>query len=156
MTNIIEYRNELCREFIKTEEDWLLRSENMAKLKKARKEKERKEELHKRNVEFLLSLAVAFMMIATAIGMVIGAFSIALPKDIDYYESKYTTVYYEIHIVEEGETLTDISKDILKAHPKLEDKVGGRWNYDDLLVEVNHLDNPNMIYPGDEIIYPVF
>lgn len=154
MTNIIEYRNELCREFIKTEEDWLLRSENMAKLKKARKEKERKEELHKKNVEFLLSLAVAFMMIATAIGMVIGAFSIALPKDLDYYESKYTVVY-EIHIVEEGETLTDISKDILKAHPKLEDKVG-RWNYDDLLVDVNHLDNPNMIYPGDEIIYPVF
>lgn len=154
MTNIIEYRNELCREFIKTEEDWLLRSENMAKLKKARKEKERKEELHKKNVEFLLSLAVAFMMIATAIGMVIGAFSIALPKDLDYYESKYTVVY-EIHIVEEGETLTDISKDILKAHPKLEDKVG-RWNYDDLLVDVNHMDNPNMIYPGDEIIYPVF
>lgn len=154
MTNIIEYRNELCREFIKTEEDWLLRSENMAKLKKARKEKERKEELHKRNVEFLLSLAVASVMIATAIGMVIGAFSIALPKDIDYYESKYTVVY-EIHIVEEGETLTDISKDILKAHPKLEDKVG-RWNYDDLLVDVNHMDNPNMIYPGQEIMYPVF
>lgn len=154
MTNNIEYRNELCREFIKTEEDWLLRSENMASIKKARKEKERKEELHKRNVEFLLSLAVAFVMIATAIGMVIGAFSIASPKDIDYYESKYTVVY-EIHIVEEGETLTDISKDILKAHPKLEDKVC-RWNYDDLLVDVNDLEDPNMIYPGQEIIYPVF
>ena len=65
MTNIVEYRNELCKEFIKNEEDWLLRSENIASLKKARKEKERKEELHKKNVEFLLSLAVAFIMIAT-------------------------------------------------------------------------------------------
>lgn len=154
MTNIIEYRNELCREFIKTEEDWLLRSENMAKLKKARKEKERKEELHKRNVEFLLSLAVAFMMIATAIGMVIGAFSIVLPKNIDDYESKYTVVY-ETHIVTEGETLNGITKDILRDHPNLGNKVG-RWNYDDLLIEVNNLDNPNMIYPGQEIIYPVF
>ena len=118
MTNNIEYRNELCREFIKTEEDWLLRSENMASIKKARKEKERKEELHKRNVEFLLSLAVAFVMIATAIGMVIGAFSIASPKNMEYYESKYTVVY-ETHIVTEGETLNGITKDILSDHPNL-------------------------------------
>ena len=154
MTNNIEYRNELCREFIKTEEDWLLRSENMASIKKARKEKERKEELHKRNVEFLLSLAVAFVMIATAIGMVIGAFSIASPKNMEYYESKYTVVY-ETHIVTEGETLNGITKDILRAHPNLINKVG-RWNYDDLLVELNDLENPNMIYPGQEIVYPVF
>lgn len=154
MTNNIEYRNELCREFIKTEEDWLLRSENMASIKKARKEKERKEELHKRNVEFLLSLAVAFVMIATAIGMVIGAFSIASPKNMEYYESKYTVVY-ETHIVTEGETLNGITKDILSDHPNLVNKVG-RWNYDDLLIEVNNLDNPNKIYPGQEIVYPVF
>lgn len=154
MTNIMDYRARLCKEFIKNEEDYLSRSENLASLKKARKEKERKEELHKRNVEFLLSLAVAFVMIATAVAMVIGAFSIALPKQLKYYESKYV-ITYQTHIVEQGETLTDISKDICKAHPKLEDKVG-RWNYDDLLVEVNHLDNPNMIYPGQEIIYPVF
>ena len=154
MTNIRDYRRDLCNEFIKNEEDWINRSSNIDELKKARKEKERKEELHKKNVEFLLSLAVAVVMIATAIGMVIGAFSIASPKDLDYYESKYTVVY-EIHIVEEGETLTDISKDILKAHPKLEDKVV-RWNYDDLLIELNNLDNPNKIYPGQEIVYPVF
>lgn len=154
MTNIIEYRNELCREFIKTEEDWLLRSENMASIKKARKEKERKEELHKKNVEFLLSLAVAVVMIATAIGMVIGAFSIALPKNIEYYESRYD-ITYQTHIVEEGETLNGISKDILRAHPNVVNKVDS-WNYDDLLIEVNNLDNPNKIYPGQEIVYPVF
>lgn len=154
MTNIIEYRNELCREFIKTEEDWLLRSENMASIKKARKEKERKEELHKRNVEFLLSLAVAFVMISTAIGMVIGAFSIALPKDLDYYVSMYD-ITYQTHRVENGETLKGITKDILRAHPNLVNKVC-RWNYDDLLIEVNDLENPNMIYPGQEIVYPVF
>ena len=115
MTNIMEYRAQLCKEFIKNEEDYLSRSENLASLKKARKEKERKEELHKRNVEFLLSLAVAFVMIAT----------------------------------------NGISKDILRAHPEIIDKVG-RFNYDDLLVEINGLDNPNRIYPGQEILYPVF
>lgn len=151
---IRDYRAQLCKEFIKNEEDYISRSENFASLKKARKEKERKEELHKKNVEFLLSLAVVFVMIATVIGMVIGAFSIALPKDLDYYESKYTVVY-ETHIVREGETLNGISKDILRAHPNLVNKVGC-WNYDDLLIEVNNLDNPNRIYPGQEILYPVF
>ena len=154
MTNIRDYRAQLCKEFIKNEEDWLARSSNIEALKKSRKEKERKEELHKKNVEFLLSLAVGFVMISTAISMVIGAFSIALPKNIDYYESKYTVVY-ETHIVREGETLNGISNDILRAHPKLMDKVG-RWNYDDLLIQVNDLDNPNRIYPGQEILYPVF
>ena len=150
----MDYRAQLCKEFIKNEEDWLLRSENIASLEKARKEKERKEELHKKNVEFLLSLAVAFIMIATATGMVIGAFSTVLPKNIDYYESKYTVVY-ETHIVQKGETLSDISKDITRAHPEIINKVG-RWYYDDLLIEVNDLENPNMIYPGQEIVYPVF
>lgn len=154
MTNIRDYRAQLCKEFIRNEEDYISRSENMAKLKKARKEKERKEELHKRNVEFLLSLAVSFIMIATAITMVIGAFSIALPKNIDYYESRYD-ITYQTHIVREGETLNGISKDIVRAHPEIIDKVG-RWNYDDLLVEINDLDNPNRIYPGEEILYPVF
>lgn len=154
MTNIMDYRARLCKEFIETEEDYLSRSTNIETLKKSRKEKERKEELHKKNVEFLLSLAVAFLMIATAIGMVIGAFSIALPKPIGYYESK-CVITYQTHIVEEGETLTDISKDILRAHPEIINKVG-RWYYDDLLVEVNDLENPNMIYPGQEIVYPVF
>ena len=154
MTNIRDYRAQLCKEFIRNEEDYISRSENIASLKKARKEKERKEELHKKNVEFLLSLAVAVVMIATAITMVIGAFSIALPKNIDYYESRYD-ITYQTHIVEEGETLNGISKDILRAHPNLVNKVGS-WNYDDLLIEVNNLDNPNKIYPGQEIVYPVF
>ena len=154
MTNIVEYRNELFTEFIQNEEDYISRSENIASLKKARKEKERKEELHKKNVEFILSLAVVFVMIATVIAMIIGAFSIVLPKNMDYYESKYTVVY-ETHIVEYGESLSSISKDITKAHPDIIDKVS-RFNYDDLLVEINDLDNPNRIYPGQEILYPVF
>lgn len=154
MTNIRDYRAQLCKEFIRNEEDYISRSENIASLKKSRKEKERKEELHKKNVEFLLSLAVAVVMIATAITMVIGAFSIALPKNIDYYESRYD-ITYQTHIVREGETLNGISKDILRAHPNLVNKVDS-WNYDDLLIEVNNLDNPNKIYPGQEIIYPVF
>lgn len=154
MTNIMNYRARLCNEFIKNEEDYISRSENLVSLKKARKEKERKEELHKKNVEFLLSLAVAFLMIATAIGMVIGAFSIALPKDFDYYESRYD-ITYQTHRVENGETLKGITKDILRAHPNLVNKVC-RWNYDDILIEVNDLENPNMIYTGQEIVYPVF
>lgn len=154
MTNIMNYRARLCNEFIKNEEDYISRSENLVSLKKARKEKERKEELHKKNVEFLLSLAVAFLMIATAIGMVIGAFSIALPKDLDYYVSMYD-ITYQTHRVENGETLKGITKDILRAHPNLVNKVC-RWNYDDLLIEINDLENPNMIYPGQEIMYPVF
>ena len=154
MTNIMDYRARLCNEFIKNEEDYISRSENLMSIRKARKEKERKEELHKKNVEFLLSLAVAFLMIATAIGMVIGAFSIALPKDIDYYVSRYD-ITYQTHRVENGETLKGITKDILRAHPNLVNKVC-RWNYDDLLIEVNDLENPNMIYPGQEIVYPVF
>lgn len=153
-TNIAEYRAQLCTEFIKNEEDWLARSSNIEALKKSRKERKRKEELHKKNVEFLLSLAVAFLMIATAICMVIGAFSIALPKDLDYYESRYD-ITYQTHRVENGETLKGITKDILRAHPNLVNKVC-RWNYDDLLIEVNDLENPNMIYPGQEIVYPVF
>lgn len=154
MTNIMDYRARLCKEFIETEEDYLSRSTNIETLKKSRKEKERKEELHKKNVEFLLSLAVAFLMIATAIGMVIGAFSIALPQSLDYYESRYD-ITYQTHRVENGETLKGITKDILRAHPNLVNKVC-RWNYDDLLIEVNDLENPNMIYPGQEIVYPVF
>ena len=154
MTNIMEYRAQLCKEFIKNEEDYISRSENIASLKKARKEKERKEELHKKNVEFLISLAVAFVMIATATGMVIGAFSTVLPKPIGYYESRYD-ITYQTYTVKEGETLNGISKDIVRAHPEIIDKVG-RFNYDDLLVEINGLDNPNRIYPGQEILYPVF
>ena len=155
MTNIMDYRARLCNEFIKNEEDYISRSENLMSIRKARKEKERKEELHKKNVEFLLSLAVAFIMIATAIGMVIGAFSIALQKDhLDYYESRYD-ITYQTHRVENGETLKGITKDILRAHPNLVNKVC-RWNYDDILIEVNDLENPNMIYPGQEIVYPVF
>ena len=154
MTNIMDYRARLCKEFIKNEEDYISRSENMTSIRKARHEKERKEELHKKNVEFLLSVALAFIMVCGAISMLIAAFSIALPKPIKYYESKYV-ITYQTHIVEEGETLTDISKDILRAHPEIINKVG-RWYYDDLLVEVNDLENPNMIYPGQEIVYPVF
>lgn len=154
MTNIIACREQLCKEFIKNEEDWISRSANLASIKKARREKERKDELHKKNVEFILALTVAIVMIAAVIIMVICAFSTILPKNIDYYESKYTVVY-ETYIVTEGETLNGITKDILRAHPNLINKVG-RWNYDDLLVELNDLENPNMIYPGQEIIYPVF
>lgn len=151
---IRDYRAQLCNEFIKNEEDWLARSSNIEALKKSRKERKRNEELHKKNVGFIVSLTVAFVMVATVIAMVICAFSIILPKNIDYYESRYS-IEYHTHIVESGETLTDISKSIVKAHPELNNNVG-RWNYDDLIIEVNHLDNPNMIYPGDEIIYPVF
>lgn len=154
MTNIMEYRARLCKEFIKNEEDYISRSENLASIKKARQEKERKEELHKKNVDFILSLAVSVLIITTAIISVICAFSTVLPKSIKYYESK-CVITYQTHIVEEGETLTDISKDILRAHPEIINKVG-RWYYDDLLVEVNDLENPNMIYTGQEIVYPVF
>jgi len=154
MTNIMEYRAQLCKEFIQNEEDYISRSENIDELKKARKEKERKELHKKKNVAFFMAIAY-FMAIAM---LIIGSFwvmiNIITPKNIDYYESMYD-ITYQTHIVKEGETLSSISKDITKAHSKLIDKVG-RWNYDDLLIEVNNLDNPNKIYPGQEIVYPVF
>ena len=152
MTNI--NHNELINEFIKNEEDWISRSENLASIKKARQEKEKRRMQHKKNVEFLIYIAVAVLIITTAIISVICAFSTVLPKNINYYESRYD-ITYQTHIVSEGETLNGISKDILRTHPEINDKVG-RWNYDDLLVKINDLDNPNRIYPGQEIIYPVF
>lgn len=154
MTNIMEYRAVLCKEFIQNEEDYISRSENIASLKKARKEKEKEEERRRKNVSFFMAIGYVIVMLI-AIGSIFGIMiNIIMPKNIEYYESKYV-ITYQTHIVEEGETLTDISKDILRAHPEIINKVG-RWYYDDLLVEVNNLDNPNKIYPGQEIIYPVF
>lgn len=154
MTNIVEYRNELCKEFIKNEESWLARSSNIEALKKSRKEKEKRRMQHKKNVAFFMAIAY-FMAIAM---LIIGSFGVIIniitPKPIGYYESRYD-ITYQTYTVKEGETLNGISKDIVRAHPEIIDKVG-RFNYDDLLVEINGLDNPNRIYPGQEILYPVF
>ena len=156
MTNIRDrdYRRDLCNEFIKNEEDWINRSSNIDELKKARKIKEREEDKHKKNVDFFISLGMCGVILMVILGSLIYTFHLLIPKSIDEIENKYNVTYYT-YFVSEGETLHDIRENIMKINPDSFNKVN-RWNYDELLTEINDLDNPNMIYPGQEIIYPVF
>lgn len=151
---ITTYRDELIHEFIKNEESWINRSENMEALKKSRKMKEREEERHKKNVSFFMMVAFVLIVATVILGVLGYTISLLMPKTIGTIENKYDVTYCS-YIVSDGDTLHSVRNSIMKSHPKMFEKVN-RWNYDSLLLEVNDFENPDKIYPGDEIVYPVF
>lgn len=154
MTNVRNYRNELCNEFIKNEEDWISRSANIDELKKAKKIREREEHYRRKNNAFFLSIALILIMISVVLGALGYTISLMIPKNIDTIENMYEVTYYS-YVVAEGENLHIVRNKIMKTHSSMFEKVN-RWNYDSLLIEINEFDNPDEIYPGETIIYPVF
>lgn len=154
MTMNISYHDELVNEFIKNEESWITRSANINELKKAQKIKEREEERHKKNVSFFMMVAFVLVLATVILGALGYTISLMIPKTISDIESRYEVSYYT-YTVRDGETLNNIREDILRTHKSITDKIN-RWNYGELIEELNDLEDPNMIYPGDEIIYPVF
>lgn len=154
MTNIRDYRRDLCNEFIKNEEDWISRSSNIYELKRSKKIKEREEERHKKNVSFFMMVAFVLIVATVILGVLGYTISLLMPKTIGTIENKYDVTYCS-YIVSDGDTLHSVRNSIMKSHPQMFEKVN-RWNYDSLLLEVNDFENPDKIYPGDEIVYPVF
>lgn len=154
MTNI-SYKDGLINEFIKNETDYQSRQENLKAIIALRKEKDREKKKRITKINRMIAFALILVLLIYFIFMGVYVVKLMTPKTMYDIENKYDVTYYS-HIVKDGETVSSIRNDILDDHPEILDKITNKWNYLRLILECNDLENPNRIYPGQEILYPVF
>lgn len=137
--------------------NWLKREENLKPIREERKLAAVKKAAAKKKHEKGMAIIFIVILIVGMIGSLFYLLIPVIPKSLRYIERHNEVTYYS-YTVDEGETLHSIANRSFEAHQSNFERANvTKRNYYRLVLDSNSdIENPDVIYPGQRIIYPVF
>lgn len=141
--------------FINNETDWFLRQKNMEPIKEQKKKEREEKEARKRkrvNIMHMISMILIICMISTiVIYPIFWTYNVIRPKTLKELTKEFDVVFYT-YVVEDGDSIHSILNNIEKDNDDLYYNINRRY-YRNIILDMNNIENPDLIYPGDKIEY---
>lgn len=141
--------------FIEQETDWFLRQKNMEPIKeqkkKEREEKERKTRKRDNLLHTVIMTVVIGIIVASIIYPLVWTYNIVRPKTLNELSREFNVEFYT-YTIEDGDSIHSILNGIEKNNSDLYYNINRNY-YKKMILDMNNIENPNLIYPGDKIEY---
>ena len=141
--------------FINNETDWFLRQKNIEPIrkqkKKEREEKEKRSQKRDNLLNVVIMIVVMGIIATLIIYPLIWTYNIVRPKTLKELTKEFDVEFYT-YTIEDGDSIHSILDNIEKDNDNLYYNINRRY-YRNMILDMNNIENPDLIYPGDKIEY---